>query len=195
MCASIYFPQQIILVNRTGRDPESIHLTFFPTLKLMLSCFVHFSCVSDIRICQVAKSLPQENRLQIPVNLSLAPSPAAKGSFYFVCNWAGRANLQFQHAAEMFAQVRCPDQELIMQFAIMLNSAPMLMSQVCVEGAAAYKRGILARTGDRSWRWELNRRGSCACLWLGLSILLLNLPLSLVWHLHWFPKSCDDEKY
>lgn len=160
VCASIYFPQQRILVSRTGRDHESIHLTFFPAPKLMLSCFVHFSCVSGIRMRQAAKSLPQENRIQLPVILSLAPSPADKGSLSFVCNWAGLANLQFQHAAEVVAQVRCPDQELILQFTNMLNSTPRLTSQVCLEGAAACKRGILARTGDRSWRWELNRRGS-----------------------------------
>lgn len=96
VCASIYFPQQRILTSRTGRDHESIHLTFFPTPNLMLSCFVHFSCVSGIRMHQSAKSLPQENRMQLPVNLSLAPSPADKGSLYFVCNWAGLANMQLK---------------------------------------------------------------------------------------------------
>jgi len=40
----------------------------------------------------------------------------------------------------------------------------MLTSRVYLEGAAAWKRGILARPGGGSRSWELNGTFSCACL-------------------------------
>lgn len=115
VCASIRFPQQRILVGRVGRDPERISspytsLSFPPQTWCFLALF---SYVSGTRICQVAQSLAQENRLRFCANLSLAPSPADEGALYFVRSWGALANLKFQHAAEVVTQIRSPDPELV----------------------------------------------------------------------------------